>query len=85
MYKFLALELREGILRVPAADKRRTEYKVFKKQMLQLQKAWKNGLLVVDTVGRNHDDYCDSLALANWVSRAFYEIIGSEYNIWYRN
>lgn len=66
-----------------------TEYRKFINQMLDLRKSYKNGLMVVAHPDEKHahDDYPDSLMLANWgslIPPTVAEVDFAENNFFYR-
>lgn len=71
-YKALYGELLGKRISIPAGVNTRqtTEYRKFVNQMLDLRKSYKNGLMVVAHPDEKnaHDDYPDSLMMANWGS-----------------
>jgi len=73
MYRYLLDELKAVRLIIPYAPRvrRSKEFHRFKQQMLDLEKTWKGSYLSVGHPDEKdaHDDYCDSLALANWAAR----------------
>ena len=70
LYKLLDTEISSGRARVPCGDatKETKEYKSFMKQLGDLQKGWSGAHMVCchGSGKDDHDDYCDSWALAVW-------------------
>ena len=70
LYKLLDTEISSGRARVPCgeATKETKEYKSFMKQLGDLQKGWSGAHMVCchGSGKDDHDDYCDSWALAAW-------------------
>lgn len=70
LYKLLDTEISSGRARVPCgeATKETKEYKSFMKQLGDLQKGWSGAHMVCchGSGKDDHDDYCDSWALAVW-------------------
>lgn len=70
LYKLLDTEISSGRARVPCgeATKETKEYKSFMKQLGDLQKGWSGAHMVCchGSGKDDHDDYCDSFALAVW-------------------
>lgn len=66
IYKNLKVSIKQRLTRLPKMDKRYGER--FRQQMLDLQQEYKGQLLSVSHPDspNAHDDYCDSLALAEW-------------------
>jgi hypothetical protein len=90
MWKSLHQEIIAGRLKVPANARtaRLRSYKKFRSQMLDLEKDYVGQYMVCqhpDEKGA-HDDYCDSLALANLAaSEGILPEIEVSSNPWYSN
>lgn len=64
MFTNLKVSIKELLTTLPILSTREAER--FKQQMLDLQQEWKGQNLSVKHPDNEHDDYCDSWALAEW-------------------